>query len=77
MYFFARVKSPTDTVLQVRWYRDDQLRQQGELRIGANQGAGYRTYSRHTIAGAGSGAWRVELRSPDGQLLHEERFTVR
>ena len=76
MYFFVRLKSPADAVLQVRWYRDGQLRQSGELRIGANQNAGYRTYSRHTIDGAG-GDWRVELKSADGRVLSEERFTVR
>ena len=42
-----------------------------------NPGAGYRTYSRNTISSERVGNWRVELRSADGAVLHEERFTVR
>ena len=76
MYFFVRLKSAADTVVHVRWYRDDQLRQSGDLSIRANQSAGYRSYSRHTIDRAG-GSWRVEVKSPDGRVLAEERFTVR
>jgi hypothetical protein len=48
-----------------------------QLRIQANPGAGYRTYSRSTITRENDGDWRVELRSADGAVLHEERFTVR
>jgi hypothetical protein len=44
-----------------------------DLSILANPGDGYRTFSRNTV---GSGEWRVELRTRDGVLLHEERFTV-
>jgi hypothetical protein len=46
------------------------------LSIQAN-GAGYRTYSRTTIAPERAGDWRVELRTEDGRMLREERFTVR
>ena len=36
---------------------------------------GYRTYSRYFVtAGA---EWRVELRTSDGALLHEEKFVVK
>jgi DUF2914 family protein len=48
-----------------------------QLRIQANPGVGYRTYSRNTISNERAGDWRVELRSADGAVLHEERFTVR
>ena len=38
---------------------------------------GYRTYSRNTVDQQSTGDWRVELRTNDGILLHEERFAVR
>jgi hypothetical protein len=75
LLFYTRVKSPAATTLEHRWYRGDRLRQRVELTIRANPGSGYRTYSRNTVFE--SGGWRVELRTRDGVLLHEERFTVR
>jgi Protein of unknown function (DUF2914)/Tetratricopeptide repeat len=77
LFFYTRLKSPGDTTIQHRWYRGDRLRQAVELPIRANTTSGYRTYSRQTVDGAGSGDWRVELRTRDGALLHEERFVVR
>jgi hypothetical protein len=47
------------------------------LTVGAGGSAGYRTYSRTTIASERSGNWKVELRAADGALLQEERFVVR
>jgi hypothetical protein len=58
-----------------RWYEGDRLRQTVTLKVAANSGAGYRTYSRQTVD-AGS-EWRVEARSSDGAVLHETRFVVR
>ena len=77
LVFYTRVKSPTATTIQHRWYRDDRLRQAVELPIRGNTTAGYRTYSRQTVDNRGAGNWRVELRTKDGTLLHEERFVVR
>ena len=77
MTFYTRVKSATATTIEHRWYQGDRLRQAMRLRIQANPGAGYRTYSRNTISSERAGDWRVELRSADGAMLHEERFTVR
>jgi DUF2914 family protein/tetratricopeptide repeat protein len=74
VFFYTRVKSPTETTVQHRWYHDDRLYQAVDLEIGANQRNGYRTYSRYTINSKSSGHWRVELRSRSGVLLHEERF---
>jgi Protein of unknown function (DUF2914) len=48
-----------------------------QLRIQPNPRGGYRTYSRNTISSDRAGDWRVELRSADGAVLHEEHFTVR
>ncbi len=45
--------------------------------VRANPTAGYRTYSRQTVSASGGGEWRVELTTPDGALLGEERFVVR
>ena len=39
----------------------------------ANATEGYRSYSRLTV---GEGDWRLEVRSSDGNLLHEQRFAV-
>jgi hypothetical protein len=75
--FYTRLKSPGATTVVHRWYQGENLVQGVELRVGANPGAGYRTYSRNTIGPERAGAWRVELRSRDGALLHEVRFVVR
>jgi hypothetical protein len=77
MFFFTQIKSATGTTIEHRWYQGDHLRQAVQLLIQANPGAGYRTYSRNTISSERVGDWRVELRSADGAVLHEERFTVR
>jgi hypothetical protein len=75
--FYTRLRSPVDTTVQHRWYRDGRLSQSVELRIRANMAGGFRTYSRNTVDGQEAGQWRVELRTSDGALLHEERFVVR
>ena len=77
LFFYTRLKSPTDTTVQHRWYRGDRLHQVVGLHIRANTASGFRTYSRDTIDSHGAGDWRVELRSSAGVLLHEERFVVR
>ena len=75
--FYTQVKSATATTIEHRWYQGDRLRQAVRLRIEANPGGGYRTYSRTTISSEPVDEWRVELRSTDGAVLHEVRFTVR
>jgi DUF2914 family protein len=47
-----------------------------DLRITANPGAGYRTYSRAPVAAERRGNWTIEVRDADGALLHEERFAI-
>jgi hypothetical protein len=76
LYFFTRVAATRDTTIQHRWYLGDRLHQNVMLSIQAN-GAGYRTYSRTTIGPERAGDWRVELRTEDGRVLTEQRFTVR
>jgi Protein of unknown function (DUF2914)/Tetratricopeptide repeat len=77
LFFYSRLKSATDITVQHRWYHGDRLRQVRDLRILANTTAGYRTYSRNTVDSQGTPEWKVELRSAEGLLLHEERFVVR
>ena len=77
LFFYTRVRASSNTTVEHRWYRDDRLRQSVELRIQASPGSGYRTYSRQTVNAENAGNWRVELRTKDGSLLHEERFVVR
>ena len=74
LYFYTRVKSATNAVVEHRWYRGNELRKSVDLTIAANPTAGYRTYSRNTVS---AGDWRVELRTKNGDVLHEERIQVR
>jgi hypothetical protein len=74
LVFYTRVRSPRDTAVVHRWYRGNTLRQSVRLTTRANATEGYRTYSRQTVD---EGEWRVEIKSADGSLLHEQRFAVR
>jgi hypothetical protein len=71
---YTRVRSARDGIIVHRWYRGETLRKSAQLKIGANAAEGYRTYSRQTVD---RGDWRVEVRSASGDLLHEERLSVR
>jgi tetratricopeptide repeat protein/DUF2914 family protein len=77
LFFYTQIKSPGATTIQHRWYQGNHLRQAVDLRIEANQSAGYRTFSRYLMQLDSGGNWRVEVRSQDGVLLDEERFEVR
>ena len=72
---YTRVRSLRDAAVVHRWYRGDVLRQSVKLMTRANATEGYRTYSRQTVDSGTD--WRVEVRSADGDLLHEQRFAVR
>jgi len=75
-YFYTRVQSSRDTTVQHRWLLNGRLLRSVSLRVGANPGAGFRTYSRNTVIAERRGEWTIELRDAGGALLHEERFTV-
>ena len=77
LFFYTQIKSTSATTIQHRWYQDNRLRQSVDLRIEANQTAGYRTFSRYLMQIDSGGNWRVEVRSQDGVLLDEERFEGR
>jgi hypothetical protein len=64
------------TTVQHRWYRGDRLHRTVNLPVRVNTREGYRTYSRTSVDSKGGGDWRVELRTRDGVVLHEERFVV-
>ena len=74
MVLYTRIKSARDGAVVHRWFRNDALRQSVRLTIRANASEGYRTYSRQTVD---AGDWRVDVRSADGELLHEQSFSVR
>lgn len=76
-FFYTRIRSPRDATVQHRWSVDGRLVRSVNLRIAANPGAGYRTYTRNTVAANRRGNWTIELRDAKGALLHEERLTVR
>jgi hypothetical protein len=75
--FYTRIQTASDLTVEHRWYHDERLYQAMRLDVGANPGRGFRTFSRTTIGPERTGAWRVELRVPDGTVLHEARFVVR
>jgi hypothetical protein len=77
LFFYTRVKSATDRVVEHRWYRGGRLMKSIDRLVRANPEEGYRTYSRTTVDAKGGGDWRVELKTKNGTLIHEERFTVR
>ena len=77
LFFYTRVKSATDRVVEHRWYRGDRLIKSIDRPVSASPREGYRTYSRTTVDAKGGGDWRVEVKTKDGTLIHEERFTVR
>ena len=71
---YTRVRSARNAAVVHRWYRGSTLLRSVRLTTRASASEGYRTYSRQTVNG---GDWRVEVRSTDGTVLHEQRFTVR
>jgi hypothetical protein len=74
MVFYTRIRSPRDIEVVHRWYRGATLRQSVTLSIQASATEGYRTYSRLTVD---KGDWRLEVRSEDGSVLHEQRLAVK
>lgn len=76
LFFYTRIRLPTSATVAHRWLRNGVLEQQIDLDIGANNGAGYRTYSSHTVSSQQTGTWRVELWSGDQTLLYAEEFVA-
>jgi hypothetical protein len=76
LFFLTRLDVSATTEVVHRWYHGDEVIRSVTLRVPPAGRPGYRTYSRQTIDPARTGPWRVELRSADGAVLAEERFTV-
>ena len=76
LFFYTQVRSASATTVQHRWYQGDRLQHSVELRVEASPTVGYRSFSRYLMKNGNGGNWRVELRTVDGVLLQEERFSV-
>jgi hypothetical protein len=73
LVFYTRVRTARALTVEHMWYQGEALHQRVELPIGANPGAGYRTYSRTTVT---PGDWRVQLRV-GGVVVYESTVAVR
>ena len=76
-FFYTRLLANAGTTVEHRWYRGERVHQVMRLRVAANPGSGYRTFSSNTISPERAGDWKVELRAADGSLLQDEHFIVR
>lgn len=82
VYAYSAVFSPLsfDTVIDHQWQRYDETNRkwvtvtQVSLYISGGRAGGYRTYS--TQAGLTAGKWRVNVKTPSGQLIGRMNFTV-
>ena len=77
LYFYTRIRSATGITVEHRWLREGVVQQAIDLEVGANDGPGYRTYSTFTVSPERSGAWQVEVRTGDDEVLQVEDFAVR
>jgi hypothetical protein len=77
VFYYTRVSVPRDTTVQHRWSRNGEVVHVIALTIRSGGAAGYRTFSRQTIAASKSGDWRVALIGPDGAVLDEQHIVVR
>jgi hypothetical protein len=75
--FYTRLLTTEETRVEHRWYLSDRVHQVMRLRVPASGASGYRTFTSNTVIPERVGDWKVELRTADGSLLHEERFVVR
>jgi hypothetical protein len=75
LVLYTRVKSSRDGVVIHQWYRGNTLQKSARLPVQANTTDGYRTYSRQTVNRGED--WRVEVRTAAGDLLYEQRVSVR
>jgi hypothetical protein len=74
LVLYTRIATPRRAAITHRWYRGETSQQSVRLTVHPNGTAGYRTYTRQTVT---PGEWRVEVRTASGDVLHEQRFTVR
>ena len=60
----------------VTWSYQGQVVRTVNLEVRANPEVGFRTFSRQTVSGRGSGPWEVALIAPDGAVIDTQRFAV-
>jgi hypothetical protein len=77
VYYLTRVRSARDVAVIHRWVHDGNVVRTVRLQVRANPTDGFRTFTRQTVGGPGSGTWVVSLLAPDGTVLDEQRFDVR
>jgi hypothetical protein len=75
--YYTRLLTTAGTTVQHRWYFAGRVHQTMRLRVSANPGSGYRTFSATTVNPERAGDWMVQLRTADGTVLDEKRFRVR
>lgn len=80
LYAFTAIKAPRGLHQGVRhlWFHDGEAVDRIELAIvGGSRAQGFRTWSHKLSFGAQpAGAWRVEVRTDDGQLIGVQHFQV-
>lgn len=77
---FVAVRAPSGLSQAVvfDWHLDGELIDRIPAEISGGREAGFRTYSRkQNFPQDARGGWRVDLRTPDGQLIARMRFEVR
>ena len=77
---FVAVRAPQGLSQAVifEWWHDGQIVDRIPAQISGGREAGFRTYSRKLNFGeAPAGHWRVDLRTPQGQLIARRVFEVR
>ena len=74
--FYTRLQTSSATTVEHRWYFNGRVHQTMRLRVSANPGSGYRTFSTTTVSPERAGDWKVELRTADGTVVAQESFSV-
>lgn len=77
LFFYTRLLTGGNTIVEHRWYRGERVHQVMRLRLAATPDSGYRTFSSNTVSAERAGEWKVELRAADGTVLQEQRFVIR
>lgn len=71
VYAFADVKNLRGETLHYRWLRDNAVAADIEIEVGSER---WRSYTSKYLNAQMRGAWRVELRDADGQILASTAF---
>jgi hypothetical protein len=75
-FYYTRIATPRNAVVHHRWSRDGAVVRTVDLRVGANNVEGYRTFSRQTMTARDAGSWEVALVTGEGAVLHTQTFEV-